>query len=66
MNRTPIVKTAPTTFQVPSPKAILNSFRDLAPRLTIDSSLFSPRQRIIGDAEEESIFSLVKKRGAIT
>ncbi|ARF12988.1 hypothetical protein SporoS204_01635 [Sporosarcina ureae] len=64
MNHSPTAKIAHTTFQVPGPKTILNSFGDLAPRLTIDSSLFSPRQRIIGDAEE-SIFSLVKKRGAI-
>jgi len=34
--------------------------------LTLDSSLFSVRQRIIKEAEEEFIFPLVKKRGAIT
>lgn len=34
--------------------------------LTNESSLFSPRQRIISEAEEkEFIFPLVKKRGAI-
>lgn len=34
--------------------------------LTSDSSLFSPRQCIIRKAEEEFIFPLVKKRGALT
>lgn len=34
--------------------------------LPFDSSLFSPKQRIIRETEEEFIFPLVKKRGAIT
>lgn len=33
---------------------------------TSNSSLFTHRQRIIEEAEEEFIFPLVKKRGAIT